>query len=161
MSGQHQDLFSFLSVSFSLLFLVQEAEVSLWNWVWWFVSSACVQSWQHLRVRNLYQEVPTCANNTLFGLFTLLVCWEQDHSANLISHISPCRVGEPELPVHLAARKHGLTLHVELSYFELPLCTDRDTGKVEMISWPFILPSSMVARSTELGKCVWWWWWWW
>lgn len=34
---------------------------------------------------------------------------------------------------------------VDISYFELPLCTDRDTCKVEMVSWPFVLPSNTVT----------------
>ena len=35
---------------------------------------------------------------------------------------------------------------VELSYFELPVCTDRDAGTVELVPWPFLLPSTLVAK---------------
>ena len=36
-------------------------------------------------------------------------------------------------------------MDVDLSYFELPLCTDTDSGKVELIPWPFLLPSVLVS----------------
>jgi hypothetical protein len=36
-------------------------------------------------------------------------------------------------------------MDVELSYFEIPLCTDPDEGKVELVPWPFLLPSVLVS----------------
>lgn len=44
---------------------------------------------------------------------------------------------------HAAALRNGLNMHAELSHFAIPLCTDPDEGTVEMISWPFLLPSTM------------------
>lgn len=53
------------------------------------------------------------------------------------------RAGQSEAMVHAAALRNGLNMHAELSHFAIPLCTDPDEGTVEMISWPFLLPSTM------------------
>lgn len=60
-----------------------------------------------------------------------------------------CRRGSGdthENRVHKAARRHELTMDAEISYFEIPLCTDRETGKIEMVPWPFLLPSDLAPR---------------
>ena len=53
------------------------------------------------------------------------------------------RIGKKELSVHRAAMREGLTLDVELAYKELPLCTDQNSGQVEILSWPFLLPADL------------------
>ena len=64
----------------------------------------------------------------------------------------PCRAGQAEHRVHKAAQKRGLNMDVELSYFELPLCTDTDEGKMELVPWPFLLPSVLVSLQQQANK---------
>jgi hypothetical protein len=58
---------------------------------------------------------------------------------------SPCRAGQAERRVHKAAAKHNLNLDVEITYFQIPVCTDQSTGQVEFVPWPFLLPSDLAS----------------
>ena len=53
------------------------------------------------------------------------------------------RIGQTEVLVHRAAMREGLSFEVEISYKELPLCVDENSSKVEILSWPFLLPADL------------------
>lgn len=48
-------------------------------------------------------------------------------------------------------------MDIQISYFELPICTDLDAGKVELVPWPFLLPSTLVTSPKyATGFCMLW-----
>ena len=52
--------------------------------------------------------------------------------------------------MHNAARRHGVTIDVDLSYLDLPLCVGHDDDGnpiVEVKPWPFLLPHHLVRNS--------------
>lgn len=55
-------------------------------------------------------------------------------------------MGQKEHNVHRAAVREGLSFDVELSFKDLPMCTDENSGRVEIQSWPFLLPHDLVPR---------------
>ena len=50
-----------------------------------------------------------------------------------------------ERRVHNAAARHALNLDVGITYSDIPVCTDPTTGDVELVPWPFLLPSDLVS----------------
>ena len=77
--------------------------------------------------------------------------------SSLVLWLSTRRAGQPESRVHRAAHRSGLSMGLQLSYFEIPLCTDQDEGTVELLSWPFLLPSTLVTwADSDLGYTPYW-----
>ena len=62
------------------------------------------------------------------------------------------RAEHGEARIHHAARKHGLTMDIGLQHFDIPLCTDKCSGTVELVPWPFLLPD--VMATLQKSKCT-------
>ena len=55
------------------------------------------------------------------------------------------RAGQAERRVHQAAKKRGLAMDVRLATYQIPVCTNRERGTMELVDWPFLLPSVLDA----------------
>ena len=65
-----------------------------------------------------------------------------------------CRPAQPEIRMHRAARRDGLGLQCEIELRDLPMCVGHDQDgqpMVEIVSWPFILPKTIVPGKKNQG----------
>ena len=63
------------------------------------------------------------------------------------------RAGQAERRVHKSAQRCGLNLDIDITYHEIPMCTDKDTQTVEMVAWPFLLPNDLATRILLVNLC--------